>query len=444
MSAKIRKGSKCHSFMGQEMTCLPDTFTDIEEDFEIQILPRNSLLDSDDIPLEFPIAGTSDQYIHLGDTYIHIRVRLVKKNGTKITSAIIVTPVNLFVHALFGQIDVYINEVLVTKNSGNYPFRAYIGTTCAYSDVAKDSWLQNEMWFEDKYGDAFDDVKVDKSTNGGLVVRNELAAESRTMDMVFKPHVDMFMQNRPIPPSTDVRLTLVRTAPKFSLMTESTEELKIEIVYACMHVRVLKLSHSVTLNHKESLLHNNHMKYPIKRVTMRSFTLPPNVLSYTRQNMLRGQLPIFIILGMTTNAAYSGSFTKSPFRFRPFNLKKINLVVGGRTVPSRPYSFNFDTEGKAGLEYARSMRSLCGLLKPKYGDVGNSISRKMYEDGFTLIPFVIQPDYDSSSLSLIKEGTVDLEMEFGKVNSDVINVVLFIEYENTVMIGKDGDVTIDY
>lgn len=444
MASHIRKGSKCYSFMGQEMTCLPDTFADIEEDLETQVLPTNSLLDSDDIPMEFVITGTPEHYLHLGDSYIHIRVKVVKKDGSKLTSAIVVTPVNLFPHALFNQIDVYVNEELVTKNNALYPFRAYIGTVCAYSVVAKESWLENEMYYEDIPGDGFDDVKISETKNGGLVRRNELSAESRVIDMVFKPHTELFMQNRPIPPSTDVRVSMVRTTPQFSLMTESTEKVKIQIVYACLHVRILKLSHSVTLNHKESLLHNNEMKYPIKRVRMMSFTVPSNVLSYTRQNLLHGQLPTFIIMGMTTNAAFTGTYSKSPFKFSPFNLKKTNLTVNGRSVPSRPYSLNFDDTEKNGLEYARCMRTLCGLLKPKYGDVGNGITRNMYGDGFTLIPFILSPEYDSSGLSLVKEGSAQLEMVFGKITSTVINVVLFIQYENTIMIGKHGEIKIDY
>lgn len=444
MASHVRKGSKCHSFLGSEMTCLPDTFTDIESDVESQVLPTNSLLDNDDIPLEFLIRGNPEQYIHLGDSYIHIQIQIVKRNGEKLPSTVIVTPVNLFVHALFSQIDMYINESPISKNNGMYPYRAYIGTTCAYSDVAKDSWLQNEMFFEDTPGDAFDDVSVDKSTNGGLVLRNELCAESRMMDMVFKPHVDMFMQNKPIPPSTDVRITMVKNSNKFCLMTETTEDLKIQITYACLHTRLLTLSHSVTLNHKESLLHNNHIKYALERVTMKSITVPSNVMSYTIQNVLTGQLPLFVIMGMTTNVAFSGSFTKSPFRFRPFNLKKTNMVVNGHSVPSKPYSLNFDDTNKSGMEYVRCMRTLCGLLRPKYGDVGNSITRKMYEDGFTLIPFVINPSYDARSLTLIKEGNIHIEMEFGTVNTYVINVVLFIQYENTITLDKDGKVTLDY
>jgi len=444
MASHIRKGSKCYSFLGHEMTCLPDTFTDIEDVVESQFMPVNSLTDNDEIPLEFLILGTPEKYIDLPEAYIHIQVQVVLKNGNKLPATVIVSPVNLFVHALFNQIDLYLNNTLVTKNSGMYAQRAYIGTTCSYSDVAKDTWLQNEMWFEDEPGDPFDNVKIEGTKNGGLVQRNELCAESRVMDMVFKPHDDMFMQHKPIPPSTDVRLRMVRNSSEFCLMTETTEKIKIQITYACLHVRMLQLSHSVTLNHKESLLHNNHMKYSIERVNMNSFTIPANVLSYTKQNVLAGQLPLFIILGITTNVAFSGSYTKSPFRFRPFNLKKINLTVTGRSVPSKPYLLNFDDENKTGKEYSRCMRDLCGLLRPRYGDVGNSISKEMYEDGFTLFPFVITPSYSAHSLSLVKEGVVNVEMEFAKVNTDVLNAVLFIQYENTVTIDKDGGVKIDF
>lgn len=444
MSSQIRKGSKCTSFLGHEMSCLPDTFTDIEDDFETQIMPTHSLLDSDDLPLEFPITGNPEHYLLFGDSYIHIRIRVVKIDGTKVVATVFVTPVNLLAHALFNQIDVYINEQPVTKSSKLYALKAYIGTVCAYSGVAKKSWLENELYYEDSPGAVFDDVNAKTSKNGGLVVRNELAAESRTIDMVFKPHTELFMQNRPIPPSTDVRVRMVRSPSKFCLMTGSSDEYKVVITYACLHLRVLKMSHTVTLNHKESLLHDKELKYPVDRVKMTSFTVPQNVLSYTRQNVLHGQLPLFIIMGMTTNIAFTGSYTKSPFKFSPFNLTKTYLVVNGRNVPTRPYSLKFDDSDKTGMEFARCMRTLSGLLKPKYSDVGNGISREMYADGFTLIPFILYPTYDSGSLALVKEGTVQLEMEFGSVTSEVINVVLFIQYENTITIGRNGKVSIDF
>lgn len=425
------------------MSSMPDTFTDIEEDIEIQIPPTTSLADSDDLPVEFSIKGTPEHYVLLSDSYIHMKVKILKSDGSHVPSAEIVTPVNLLAHSMFAQCDLYLNENLVTKNNGLYPYKAYIGTQCAYSKHAKDSWLQSEMYFVDSPGNDFDSYVI-KTTNSGLVLRNELSSNSRIIDMVFRPHVDMFMQSRPLPPNVDIRLRMTRTTPEFCLMSDGTKRYKLQIVSASLYVRVLKLAHSVTLMHKETLLHNGKMIYPIKRVQMQSFTIPSNILSHSRPNVIHGQLPRYIIMGITANDAFTGTYKKSPFRFSPHNLRKTNLIVNGRSIPARPYTLNFDDADNKGLEFIRCYRALCGLLQPKYADVGNGITRKMYVDGFTMIPFILTPDYDVGSLGLLKEGTVQLELEFAKVNDSVLNVVLYVEYENTVAIAKHGEISIDF
>ena len=90
---------------------------------------------------------------------------------------------------------------------------------------------------------------------------------------------------------------------------------------------------------------------------------------------------------MTTNNAFTGDYTWSPFRYRPFGLKKICFIVNGKSYPSRPYVFNFDTEAKLGLEYARCFRTLSTMQGPGYVQGGNGIKRKMFEDGFTMLAF---------------------------------------------------------
>lgn len=149
-------------------------------------------------------------------------------------------------------------------------------------------------------------------------------------------------------------------------------------------------------------------------------------------------------MGITTNKAFSGSYTKSPFRFSPFNLRKANLVVNGKSIPTRPYTPHFDDSDKTGYRFVRCFNALTSLVGGEYSDRGNAITRKMFADGFTLIPFTITNDYHDNTFGLVREGTVQLELEFGKETSDVLNVVLYIEYENSVKIGKHGDVHIDY
>ena len=130
-------------------------------------------------------------------------------------------------------------------------------------------------------------------------------------------------------------------------------------------------------------------------------------------------------------------------RFSPHNLRKANLLVNGRSVPSRPYTPNFDDSKKEGYQFAREFRALSSIFPHHHSDVGNGIKRSMFADGFTMIPFVITPDYHDAALGLVKEGTVQLELEFRAVTTDVLNVVLYMEYENCVTIGKHGEVSID-
>ena len=129
--------------------------------------------------------------------------KIVKKEGGKLVKNENVSPVNLFPHAMFSQFDVYLNEELVTKNNGLYPYKAYMGTTCSYSQVAKESWLESELYYQDSPGDAFDSYVTKPTSNGGLVMRHELCAESRVIDTVFRPHSDLFNQPRPIPPNVN-------------------------------------------------------------------------------------------------------------------------------------------------------------------------------------------------------------------------------------------------
>jgi len=444
MAGRLHKGSNPVSILGQELVSMPGTFTDVEEDLHIQIPPTNSISDSSDLPVEFRLTGTPDHYVVLYDSHIHIQAKIQKSNGDDIPATEIVTPVNLFAHAMFNQCDLYLNEELVTKNNGLYGYKAYIATTVGFGSEAKKSWLESELYYQDVPGDNFDLVTVKPSFNTGLVLRNELAAESRVIDMVFKPHIDLFMQGRPIPPNVDIRLRLARASPEFCLMAAGTIQYKIKLVNASFFARIIKLNENVSLSHKEVLLNNGMMKYPIRRVQMQSFTIPSAVLSHTRPNVLHGQLPKRIIMGMTSNKAFSGMYTKSPFRFSPFNLKKTNLIVNGKSIPSRPYTPNFDDSKKSGYTFIRMFNALTSIVGGEYSDRGNRISRKMFEDGFTLIPFTLSHDYQDGTFGLVREGSVQLEIDFRTGTTEVINVILYMEYENTISIGKHGDVHIDY
>jgi hypothetical protein len=55
-------------------------------------------------------------------------------------------------HFLFSDVNVSLNEKLVSAPSSMYPYRAYIETLLSYGSAAKESQLTSVMWYKDTPG----------------------------------------------------------------------------------------------------------------------------------------------------------------------------------------------------------------------------------------------------------------------------------------------------
>ena len=61
-----------------------------------------------------------------------------------------VAPTNLFLHALFSQVDFCMKNTVVTTSNNTYPYKAYIETLLNYGEEAKDTQLTASLWYKDK------------------------------------------------------------------------------------------------------------------------------------------------------------------------------------------------------------------------------------------------------------------------------------------------------
>ena len=98
-----------------DLFAVPPTQTSIEKGGWIEHQPLPSL-DSGG-PIEFILPGTGDAYLYLANTYLLVRAKIVNGNRTDIGADASVAPVNNWLHSLFSQVDVYLNDTLVTPSS---------------------------------------------------------------------------------------------------------------------------------------------------------------------------------------------------------------------------------------------------------------------------------------------------------------------------------------
>ena len=102
-----------------DLFAVPPTQTSIDDCRWVEHQPLTSL-DSGG-PIEFMLPGTGDAYLDLANTYLLIRAKVVRGDGTDLAADTQVAPVNNWLHSLFSQVDVYINDTLVTPSSNTYP-----------------------------------------------------------------------------------------------------------------------------------------------------------------------------------------------------------------------------------------------------------------------------------------------------------------------------------
>ena len=97
-----------------DLFAVPPTQTSIDEGQWIEHQPMTSL-DSGG-PIEFVVPGTGDAYIDLANTYLFVRAKIIRGVGTNLADDTPVAPINNWLHSLFSQVDVYLNDTLVTPS----------------------------------------------------------------------------------------------------------------------------------------------------------------------------------------------------------------------------------------------------------------------------------------------------------------------------------------
>ncbi|GBM08899.1 hypothetical protein AVEN_57445-1 [Araneus ventricosus] len=98
----------------------PPTQTAIEKGQWLEYHPIANIRDGN--PIEFSISGSGEDYIDLSTTQLHAKVKILKDNA-KLDETEKVAPVNLLLYSLFSQVDVSLNDRLISASSNLYPFR---------------------------------------------------------------------------------------------------------------------------------------------------------------------------------------------------------------------------------------------------------------------------------------------------------------------------------
>ena len=175
-----------------DLFTVPATQTSIESGGWVEYNPISSLADG--APIEFVVGGSGQDYIDLANTQLFVRVEIVQANNTAIDNTHQVGPINMLLHSLFSEVDLKLNDTLISSTNNTYPYRAYIETLLSYGPAAKGSQLTAALYYKDVARKMDDANPLAATANGGLKKRHSFFNDGGVVDMIGSIHSDLFLR----------------------------------------------------------------------------------------------------------------------------------------------------------------------------------------------------------------------------------------------------------
>ncbi|KAK6175844.1 hypothetical protein SNE40_014224 [Patella caerulea] len=371
---------------GLDLFTAANTKVDIESGKWHEYHPISNL--DSGAPLEFYLSGSGEEYLDLAQSFFTVRAKILNSDGTNIADDANVGPVNNFLHSLFSQIDLSLNGKRVSQPAAVNPYRCYLENLLSYGSDAQKSNLLTCQFCLDTPGHFESSDVSDAGGNKGFKFRAKAFKGSKSVDMLGKLHLDLFSQNKYLLNGVDMRLRMVRSKDTFCPMA-ATDTFKVVIEKASLCIRRLKLNPAVTVAHASALMKRNAI-YPIRRVDVKSFTIPTGNRSLDKDNLFLGQTPRSVLVALVSNDSFSGISNKSSYHLQHFDINHISLQVNGEDVFGKHPSPNFSET--LGYGYTRAFNTLFSGTPTLFQDKGPVITLNGYRNGFCIFYFDYTPE----------------------------------------------------
>lgn len=274
----------------------PPTQTSVESGKLVCYRPISTL--SNDAPIEFHIPGAGDEYIDLSRTMLYMKVQINPKSvilADKSEKKYVVGPVNNWLHSMFSQVDIYLNQKCITPPSNSYNYRAYLEHLLNFGTDSKNTHLTNSLYYADTAG-AFETIT---NNNAGFAMRYALTKKN-AVEMYGHLHCDIFNQDKYLLNGVDLTIKLQHAKKTFHLMGEENTEADIQILDVELHTRKVKINPSILIAHARALAVAT-AKYNITRVDVKTITIASGIQAKTLDNIYLGQIPKRCIIGAYTS-----------------------------------------------------------------------------------------------------------------------------------------------
>ena len=118
---------------------------------------------------------------------------------------------------------------------------------------------------------------------------------------------------------------------------------KVSLKEVSLFVRKIKPNPSIQFAHTKALQHGT-AKYSLRRVQLKTYTVPQSNMTITKENLFLDQQPTRFLVAAIENEACNEIITKSPFNFKHSNINFLAIYRDRVQIPSKPLQPDFEND----------------------------------------------------------------------------------------------------
>lgn len=387
-----------------------------------------------DTPIEIVVSGSGAEYIDLKRSKLYVKARILKADGTALADTEKTGIVNLPLQSMFSQMDVYLNNKLVSFNTNNYPWKAYLKTVLFCGKDELDSQKQSELFYKDE--GTMNDANAYNGANAGLVLRYSYTQKSIIFELEANLMEDIFDIDKYLINGVDIYIKLFRSSTPFVIMSaEDSPAYKLELLDVVYKVAKVRIDPGVLLNHSKQI-ESTPVRYTISRNELKMNTIPKGSTEFYWDNIFPQAVPDRIVVALVDQKAVNGDYSANPFNFEHMGVTDVGIYVNGESVPGRPLKTDFS----AG-QYVAAYTRLFEASEKWNTDAGLHISRDDFGSGYSLFVFTIDPSgFGEEYLNLIRRGNTRLELKFKEATTKAANALLFATFSSLLEVDISRDI----
>ena len=430
-------------------------------------------------PYNFHVSGEGQEFTYFPLSRVLGIYSVIRKDKQPMTEIDFYSVCNLAPHSLFDSISVKLNNTIVNdKTHKNYHYNAFLTELLSYNQESKNTHLALHGWLPDTPTES---DNTDYTTHTALAERREWVKDSQLVDFSIPLHCGIMNSERLLPPKVEMEVELSRGKDNLVIKTpivkayrrtvtktvkttetnaageqvekeseveeeedveednpESVSEYEIVIHKLQLQVRKVIVHPEVIKAHTE-MIRKTPAIYPICKNVVLTHLLHAGTTIETVSNVIRGKLPVQMIIGFVSQQGYHGYTTRNPYHFAHYNLETLYVSVNATAIPQPPFKPDFSRK-----LVARELRNLYDCLGVYHQNLSIGITKEMFLNNTTLYPIDFTPDKCGAfHAHQDHHGNVDINFAFSEPLPEPVTMICYAVYNNEfVRIDEFGNVSV--